>query len=396
LVESIEKYHRSVNRAQIADLMARMTGGQTELVSYDEVARRLKAYQQKEMGTHMVPLEQIVGSVGRYRDFTRAFLPRTAVNAERWARVDAVFQSLEGYPPIDLFKIGEVYFVRDGNHRVSVARANGLTHIEAYVTELETAIDLTLEDFERDQWLRKVERAAFLKETGLDELRPGHGIELTEAGRYEHLLHHIEVHHYLGNLDRTQAGDERQLDWDEAVASWYDNVYLPVVEAVHRFNILKDFPKRTEADLYLWLAFHREELAKRFGLAPLSPETAVTTFMTVHSDQPFQRALRTMRFRLYQALGNHHKPFGMSEDDLAEARARYDAGERTLAEVEAGQESALESEVGKRADALLADLLAGSASAADSEGWSAADPDMADELALKDEAMRGWQHWPVG
>ena len=364
LAESIDKYHRSVSRAQIAALMAKVSGGRNELLSYDEVARRLKAYQQKEMGTQLVPLERIVGSVGRYRDFTRAFLPRTAVNAERWARVDAIFQSLEGYPPIDLFKIGEVYFVRDGNHRVSVARANGLKQIEAYVTEIATDVDLTLEDFERDQWLLKLERAAFLKETNLDELRPDHGIELTEAGRYEHLLHHIEVHHYLSNLDRGRVRDEHQLDWDEAVTSWYDNVYLPVVDAARRFDILKEFPKRTEADLYLWLAFHREELAKRFGLAPLSPETAAATFKTVHSDQPFQRALRTMRFRLYQALGDPDKPYGMSEADVAEARARHDAGERTLGEVESEAETAsdyeadTESGFGVSSTELLAELEA--------------------------------------
>ena len=131
------------------------------------------------------------------------------------------------------------------------------------------------------------------------------------------------------------------MDWDEAVASWYDTVYLPVLDAAHKFNILKDFPKRTEADLYLWLAFHREELAKRFGLAPLSPETAVTTFKTVHSDQPFQKALRTMRFRLYQALGDPDKPYGMSEAAVAEARARHDAGERTLGEAESAAEGAV-------------------------------------------------------
>jgi hypothetical protein len=158
------------------------------------------------------------------------------------------------------------------------------------------------------------------------------------------------------------------LDWDEAVASWYDNVYLPVVDAARKFDILKEFPKRTEADLYLWLAFHREELAKRFGLAPLSPETAAATFKTVHSDQPFQRALRTMRFRLYQALGDPDKPYGMSEADVAEARARHDAGERTLGEAESeaeleaepasDYEADTESEFGVSSAELLADLEA--------------------------------------
>jgi hypothetical protein len=163
--ESMERYRRSAGKAQVADLLGKITGASTDLVRYDAVASRLRARQQIEMGTRMVPLEQIVGSVGRYRDFTRTFLPRAGISPDRWARIDAIMHSLEGYLPIELYKIGQVYFVRDGNHRVSVARANGLTHIEAYVTELETDVDLTLDDFARDQWIIKIERAEFLKST---------------------------------------------------------------------------------------------------------------------------------------------------------------------------------------------------------------------------------------
>ena len=181
--ESMERFRRSAGKAQVADLMGKVTGADTDLVSYDAVATRLRARQQIEMGTRMVPLDQIVGSVGRYRDFTRTFLPRAAISPERWARVDAIMHSLEGYLPIELYKIGQVFFVRDGNHRVSVARANGLTHIEAYVTEIETDVDLTLDDFERDQWIIKIERAEFLKATKLDELRPDNNVVLTAPGR---------------------------------------------------------------------------------------------------------------------------------------------------------------------------------------------------------------------
>lgn len=86
--------------------------------------------------------------------------------------------------------------MRDGNHRVSVARANGSTHIEAYVTEIETDIPLTLDDFERDQWIIKIERRKFLDETQIDQIRPHHGIAITEPGRYEMMLNHIEVHRF--------------------------------------------------------------------------------------------------------------------------------------------------------------------------------------------------------
>ncbi len=352
--DSIEKYRRSANKGQIADLMAKMTGGNVDLVSYDDVARRIKTRQQIEMGTKTVPLNQIVGSVGRYRDFTRTFLPRAGINAERWARIDAAMHSLEGFPPIELYKIGEVYFVRDGNHRVSVARANGLTHIEAYVTEIPTDIPLTLDDFERDQWLIKTERAEFLHETGLDELRPDNNVELTEPGRYQILLRHIQVHQYLRNIDLENAGDDHRLSWEEGVASWYDNIYLPVVEAIRAFNLLDSFPSRTEADLYLWIAYHREQLAKQYELAPLSPEAAVSTFAETHSERPLQQAVRTLKFGWHRALGDLDKPLGMSQEEFEDARARYDAGERTLGEAEAQTENAAEEPVDDQVDSPAA------------------------------------------
>jgi hypothetical protein len=337
--DSLEKYRRNVGKAQVADLMAKMTGANVDLVSYDEVAKRIKARQQIEMGTQMVPLSKIVGSVGRYRDFTRTFLPRAGVNPERWARVDAAMHSMEGFPPIEVYKIGDVYFVRDGNHRVSVARANGLTHIEAYVTEIPTDVPLHMEDFERDQWLIKIERAEFLKETQLDAIRPGHGIELTEPGRYQILLRHIQVHQYLRNLDLERAGSDHRLTWEEAVASWYDNIYLPMVEAIRSHDLLSSFPKRTEADLYLWIAFHREQLAASYGLAPLSPDAAVATFAEVHSERPWEQAVRTLKFEWHRVLGDLDKPLGMSEEEFIESRARHAAGERTLAEAESEEQA---------------------------------------------------------
>lgn len=281
----------------------------------------------------MVPLENIVGSVGRYRDFTRNFLPRAGVNEERWTRLDAALNSMEGFPPVELFKIGEVYFVRDGNHRVSVARANGSTHIEAFVTEIETDIPLTLDDFERDQWIIKIERAKFLEETDIDNIRPNHGIEITEPGRYEMMLNHIEVHRFLRDRELEQQGSSERLSWPDAVASWYDNVYMPVVQAIRDYDLLHNFPGRTEADLYLWIALHRERLAAAYGLAPLSPNTAVSTFAHVYGDTLIQRTVKGLIKGLHWVMGDD-RPLGMTEEEFQEAKARHEAGELTLGEVE--------------------------------------------------------------
>ena len=126
-----ERYRRELTKAQLADLLRRLSGEDVDLLHFDEVARRLRARQRIEKGTQMVRLDDIVGSVGRYKDFTREFLPRSGADKSRWMRIDTAMNSLEGLPPVELFKLGDAYFVRDGNHRVSVARANGLSHIEA-------------------------------------------------------------------------------------------------------------------------------------------------------------------------------------------------------------------------------------------------------------------------
>ncbi|MFZ1755714.1 MAG: hypothetical protein WBO46_27340 [Caldilineaceae bacterium] len=322
------------------DLLGLVTGTNTNLVSFEDVARRLRARQEISRRIESVPLEKIVGSVGRYYDFTREFLPRSNVNSQRWAKLDAAFHSMEGVPPVDLYKLGDVYFVRDGNHRVSVARANNIDQIEAYVTELAIPIPLTLSDFERDLWIIKIEYADFMAETHLDLLRPGADVSMTVPGRFEILRHHIRVHTYLRNLELEREDNPQRLDFDQGVLSWYDNVYMPIVEVIRTHKLLEEFPGRTEADLYLWVAKHREALAARYELAPLDPETAVSTFAEVHSELPLQRTLKGLRLGLHKTLGDE-RPLGMSEDAFDEARSRHDAGERSLreAEEEASQEA---------------------------------------------------------
>jgi hypothetical protein len=109
---------------------------------------------------------------------------------------------------------------------------------------------------------------------------------------------------------------------------------MPVAEVIRNQNILAHFPNRTEADLYLWITYHREDLAKNYDLAPLSPETAVATFAEAYDERPLQRALKALRFSILKMLGSLGKPLGMSEEDYEEARARHDAGERTIMEAE--------------------------------------------------------------
>jgi hypothetical protein len=152
------QYEQCVIRAQFADLWGRMTGKMTDLVRFEDVVQLLGARQQIPKGVQSVPLDRIVGSVGRTRDFTNRFLPRPCVNQERWAGICAAFGASEALPPVDLCRIGEGYFIKDGHHRISAARTNGQLEIEAYVVELQSPVWLTVEDFQGNQWITKAKQ----------------------------------------------------------------------------------------------------------------------------------------------------------------------------------------------------------------------------------------------
>src|SRR5512147_2510047 len=121
-LEGVSKFQNARMRAFWLEMINHLRGQSTELLSFDDIKARLRLREESYKGLQDVPLDQIVGSVGRYRDFTSNFLPRRSTSPSRWSRVYAQVNSMEGVPPIELYKVGDVYFVRDGNHRVSVAR----------------------------------------------------------------------------------------------------------------------------------------------------------------------------------------------------------------------------------------------------------------------------------
>ncbi|MCB0031876.1 MAG: universal stress protein, partial [Anaerolineales bacterium] len=200
-----------------------------------------------------------VGSVNRYHDFTRSFLPTRDSNAERWARVRMMLTRGEPMEPIEVYKIGDAYFVIDGNHRVSVSRELGLKTIQARITEIETPVPLSLHD-DIDSFLCKARLARFFQQTELDKRRPGLQIQLTACNKYDKLLERIE--RYQGFL--SEAFD-RPVSLPDAAEAWYDSVYQPTLEIIHRQGILRDFPDRTEADLFVWLFEHQDDLKEYTG-----------------------------------------------------------------------------------------------------------------------------------
>jgi nucleotide-binding universal stress UspA family protein len=290
---AIQDFRSAHQRAAIEEVLARMTGRSNELLSYEEVAQKLKLQARAERGIQNIPLSAIVGSVGRYTDFTRTFLPRNPSDEERWAKVKASLNDLEnpGWPPIEVYKVGEVYFVLDGNHRVSIARQEDWKTIEAHVIEVKTNVLLT-PDMRPDDLIVKAEHAEFLEETGIQNLRPNVDLSVSIPGQYDKLREHIEVHRYFMGLEL-----KREISREEAVGDWYDTVYLPVTEPFRERGLLHWFPGRTETDLYLWLSEHRVALEKELGWS-IRPEVAADLLMQEQAGSALEEigAWRKARF----------------------------------------------------------------------------------------------------
>jgi hypothetical protein len=242
-------------------------GSSNKLLPFDEVRQRLDLRGQHYAGMRQVPIDQIVGSTGRYLDFDRAFLPLQGRTRDRWISIDKAHYQDVILPPVELLKVGEAYFVKDGNHRVSVARERGQAYIDAYVIEIDVPVPVT-PDASLDELALKQESFNFFKETHLDETRPGASFETAVNGQYQRLLEHISVHRWYLGEQRQQA-----VELQAAAESWYDNVYLPVVELIRSQNLLRSFPGYTETDLYLWIVTYQGYLRDAYqdeaGLEPI-------------------------------------------------------------------------------------------------------------------------------
>lgn len=259
--EAARDFARARRRADLHGVLSLLGRREADLLSYDDVRRRLRAVESPARYLQDVPLDSIVGSVGRTADFTREFLPRIDAGRERWVGVKLAMTGLQGTPPVELYRIGDAYFVRDGNHRVSVARQLGSKTIQAYVTPVHARVPLS-PDASPDDLIIAGEYSAFLERTNLDQLRPGADLRVSIPGSYERLREHIRVHRYFMGLDQG-----RRISRPEAVAHWYDAVYLPVVESIRASGLLRGFQGRTETDLYLWLSEHRGRLEEELGFA---------------------------------------------------------------------------------------------------------------------------------
>lgn len=245
----------------------------TNLLSYDEVKEKLHIGGPIYRGVKTIRVDQIVGSLNRYHEFDRAFLPKEDQLASRWQKVDRAFYQDINLPPVVLYKVGEVYFVVDGHHRVSVAREKGQIDIEAEVRECATRVNITPNIQPEDLEILG-SKVNFLERTSLDNIRPGVNIKVTIPDGFDRMLEHIAVHHYFMGIDL-----KRDIAEEEAIGHWYDKVYMPIIEVIRKYDVLKDFPDKTEGDLYLWILDHQHYLAEAYGQPLLPPQEAAKKFI---------------------------------------------------------------------------------------------------------------------
>ncbi len=290
-----QHFREARKQAFVNEVQGLLSGDPMDLLSFQDVQKRL-GLQACAIG-HMetVPLKKIVGSEGRYQDFDREFLPLRGDSEGRWENLDAAFQRMENVPPIELYKVGEVYFVRDGNHRVSVARRAGAEFIDANVVECPSRVQLD-PGVDVKRLLVEGEHLDFLKRTGLDEIL-GVDIKLTATGAYDALERHLRGHRYFLGLELG-----RPVSFEEAARSWYDRVYLPTVEAIRRHQVLERFPGRTEGDLYIWVQEHQYYLRERQGDS-VSLDTAAESFADHYGVKTHDRVLRWVVRRLAKIGG---------------------------------------------------------------------------------------------
>ena len=253
-------------RAAIRQLIARLTGENGNLLSYNDVVETLATGDLVQQGIQEIELDAIVGSVGRFNDFTREFLPKNDSDGERWARVKASLADMKGWDPIDVYQLGTLYFVKDGNHRVSVARQLGSQTISARVTEVPTHVPL-VDDSDPETVIEEAQLANFLLLTQFDKLFPKVNIRLSFYTQYKVLLDGIATRaKQLGTPEQYSA---------EAVRDWYEQDFLPIVRLMRHYGTLSAFESRTEADLYVLLVRHCDELAEALGWH-VDPQLAVS------------------------------------------------------------------------------------------------------------------------
>ncbi len=221
---------RARRRAIIARLAVRLRLEPDDvevILPYDEVIEALGFVSDRQLGLQVVPIAEIVGTVDRERDFDRHFRPTSTRVRSRWEQIAAAMRRGDALPPVDLIKIGEIYFVRDGHHRVSVACALGHSDIDAYVTEVITRVGIDHPITLADLPLKSHERVFYERVPLPAEARSE--IKLSDPWDYAVLAEGVEAWGFRAIQKHSEA-----LDREQAARLWLETEYRPVVAILGR------------------------------------------------------------------------------------------------------------------------------------------------------------------
>ncbi|MHA6796537.1 chromosome partitioning protein ParB [Pseudonocardia bannensis] len=238
--------------SRLAAWLRREPDDVSEILPFDEVVAALGRTGERPLGLQVIPLDSVVGSVDRTRDFDRYFRPRSQRTRKRWERLAVAQRRGETIPPIDVYRVGGLHFVRDGHHRVSVAHALGLRTIEAKVTEVTTRIDPN-GIVHRGDLITKDLRRVLLDRVPLSG-RALESITVTDPWSYAELSKTVEAWGF-----RLMQHEGRFLDRETVARRWWSEEFTPVVRMLRQAELIGD---RTDAEAYLQLACQRYRLLR--------------------------------------------------------------------------------------------------------------------------------------
>ena len=222
------------------------------ILPFEEVIDALGHAGERHLGLHEISLDSIVGTVDRSRDFDRAFRPISTRTRPRWERIASALRRGEDMPPISVFRIGDLHFVRDGHHRVSVARALGRSAIDAYVTEVLTKVGADSRIRLHDLPVKGHERLFFERVPLSHDAREQ--IELSDPWGYAELAEGIEAWGFRLMQARGELLTRRQV-----AEAWYSEEYLPVVAMIREADLLD---RGTATDAYMRMSRERYRLMR--------------------------------------------------------------------------------------------------------------------------------------
>ena len=235
-------FSRARRRRALARLSARLRGVDdvNHILPFEEVASALGRIGERRLGEQLIPLDSIVGTVDRAREFDRDFRPTSPRVRERWQRINTAQRKGEAMPPIDVYRIGELHFVKDGHHRVSVARALGHKDINAYVTEVLTQVGADREIRLKDLPLKSHQRLFFERVPLPPEGRER--IHLSDEWRYAALAEAVEAWGF-----RVSQARGEQMSRQEVAESWLRDEYEPVTAMLRDAQLVPKGVSDTEA-----------------------------------------------------------------------------------------------------------------------------------------------------